>query len=182
LGEISERSSRYMSGVHPDYKSGIGSNGREALKDFVSKGGTLVTLARACSFAIDTFGLSLREVTEGLDSNQFFCPGSTLNVRVNIDHPLGYGMPRNCLAVYYSSLAFAVTPGDNNAGYQTVVRFADNDVLRSGWLIGEEHLVNKAAVIDASVGKGRVILFGFRVQNRCQTHGTFKLLFNALIS
>ena len=47
--------------------------------------------------------------------------------------------------------------------------------------IGEEHLSKKAATVSAKHGKGRVVLIGFRAQHRCQTHGTFKLLFNALI-
>ena len=54
-------------------------------------------------------------------------------------------------------------------------------ILQSGWLIGEEYLSGKAAMISAKHGKGELVLIGFRVQHRSQAHGTYKLLFNALI-
>ncbi len=61
------------------------------------------------------------------------------------------------------------------------VRYAESDLLRSGWLIGEDHLSNKAAMVVGRYGEGRVVLVGFRTQHRAQTHGTFKLLFNAIL-
>ena len=47
-------------------------------------------------------------------------------------------------------------------------------------LCGEQFLANKAAVLEIAYGTGKIVMFGFRVQHRAQTHGTFKLLFNAL--
>jgi hypothetical protein len=53
--------------------------------------------------------------------------------------------------------------------------------LESGWLVGEERLANKVAALQAQVGEGKAVLIGFRCQHRCQTGGTFKLLFNNLL-
>ena len=62
-----------------------------------------------------------------------------------------------------------------------VVRYADRELLESGWLVGEENLARKAAVVTAKLGQGRVVLIGFPAQHRAQIHGTYKLLFNALV-
>ena len=55
-------------------------------------------------------------------------------------------------------------------------------MLKSGWLIGERRLSNKAALIDAKHDKGRAILYGFLPQMRGITAATCKLLFNAFYS
>ena len=41
--------------------------------------------------------------------------------------------------------------------------------------------VDAMAAVEASVGSGRVVMFGFRPQYRGQSYGTFKMMFNALI-
>jgi hypothetical protein len=35
-------------------------------------------------------------------------------------------------------------------------------------------------VVDAQLGRGRVMLFGPEITFRAQSHGTFKFLFNAI--
>jgi len=181
MGEIPPQYRRFISAVPPQYRSGIGNEGVAALKEFVEKGGTLVTLGDVSDFAIEKFGLGVRNVLENLDSKDFFCPGSTLKVNFDNTHPLAYGMPSEGYVVFYSSQAFAVTSSQNSERYESIARYQDKDLLQSGWLIGETHLAGMPAMVNVKHGKGQVVLIGFRTQHRCQTHGTFKLLFNALI-
>ncbi len=166
----------------PEYRSGIGAEGVEALKAFVRKGGTLLAMGDASKLPVEKFGLALRNVTAGRNPREFWCPGSTLKVKVDAGHSLALGMPSDALAVYVGgNPAFEVLPSPENERYETVVRYADREVLQSGWLIGEQTLAGKAAMVSAQYGEGRVILIGFRPQHRGQAHGTYKLLFNALV-
>ncbi|MCP4896156.1 MAG: peptidase M14 family protein [bacterium] len=164
-----------------EYRSGLGDEGVEALQAFVEAGGTLVALGGATKFAIEKFELRVRNVVDDLSSKEFFCPGSTVKATFDNTHPLAYGMPSEGLVLFWNSPTFQIAPSQHNEWYETIVRFGDKDLLQSGWLIGEEHIAGKAGMVVAKSGEGRVVLIGFRTQNRTQTHGTFKLLFNALL-
>ncbi len=165
----------------PEYRSGIGNEGAEALKKFVEEGGTLIAFNEACNFAIDSLGLKVRNVLADAPSTEFFCPGSTLRTRVDVCNPLGYGMPEESLIFFWDSPAFEILPSGFNERYEVIVSYPDRDILQSGWLIGEDRLRRRAAMVSAHFGEGRVVFIGFRVQHRAQTHGTFKLLFNSLL-
>lgn len=168
--------------IPPEYRSGIGKEGVEALVEFVRKGGTLVAFGGASGFAIEKLGLPLRNAAAGRSTKEFWCPGSTLRVVYDNSQPLAWGMPAQGLAIYrQGNPAFEILPGGHSERYQVAARYADRDLLESGWLIDEKTLAKKAAVVEAQVGDGRAILYGFRPQHRAQTHGTFKLVFNALI-
>jgi hypothetical protein len=54
------------------------------------------------------------------------------------------------------------------------------DILVSGYAHGAEKLARKAAAITFAKDKGKIVMFGFRVQHRAQTEGTFQMLFNAI--
>jgi len=164
----------------PEYRTGLGAEGVTAIRDFVQKGGTLVTLNAATAFPVDRLGIGVRNVLTGKTTKEFWCPGSTLKATFDTSNPLAYGMPSHGLALYLDSPAFEVT-AQNSEDYQVVVRYADRELLESGWLVGEENLARKAAVVSAKMGQGRVVLIGFPAQHRAQMHGTYKLLFNALL-
>jgi hypothetical protein len=177
-----DRRGRSEEEVPPEYRSGIGKDGVAALVEFVKKGGTLVALGGASNFAIESLELPLRNVTANRNTKEFWCPGSTLHVVNDPAHPLAWGMPGEGLALYVGgSPAFEINPGPRSERIQVVMRYADRNLLESGWLIGEQTLTKKAAVAEVRSGQGRAILYGIRVQHRAQTHGTFKLLFNALL-
>ena len=166
----------------PEYRTGIGAEGVASLRSFVQKGGTMVTLGGASNFAIERFGLSIRNALTGKSTKEFWCPGSTLKVKVDNTNPVAYGMQSDALAVYLmGDPAFVLTPTAHNERYEIVARYADRDILQSGWLVGEENIAKTGGVVAAHMGTGKIVLIGFRTQHRAQTYGTFKLLFNTLI-
>ena len=181
----------FRPGTMPDeYVGGLGSEGVAALKEFAETGGTIVALDSASMMPIQQFGLPVKNVLQGLSGDRgeggreelgpnsaaFYAPGSIVRTKVDVTSPIAYGAEPEGIAWFEQSPAFDVS---GNA--KVVVSYPEQgSPLLSGWLLGAERLNGKAAVVDAPVGKGRVILFGFRPQYRAQTWATFKLLFNAL--
>ena len=165
----------------PEYQSGLGDEGKEKLKEWVQKGGRLVCLGDASMYGIQALDLKVANAMEGISSKEFHCPGSTLHTLFDGKNPVAYGMPEDALALFWNSPAFKILPNPDNEKYSVVATYPDADLLESGWLIGEEKLANKIAILTAESGEGDAVLIGFRCQHRCQTHGTFKLLFNSLL-
>lgn len=166
----------------PEYSGGLGKSGVKALEQFVKDGGVLIALRGACSLPIEEFRIPVREGSAKTSEGDFFCPGSLLGITVDNGHPLGFGMPEDAAAFYSGGkLLETFIPPAVDTDRRVVVSYTREDVLLSGWVVGEKAILGKPAVVDVSLGKGRVVLFGFGAQNRAQTWGTFKLLFNAIL-
>ncbi|MBN2289473.1 MAG: peptidase M14, partial [Candidatus Glassbacteria bacterium] len=180
-GAHPESESESLRNLPPEYRGGIGKEGVRELERFVRAGGTLVCLREACSLPIREFHLPVREDLKDVAQQEFFCPGSLLRLSVDSSHPVGYGMPEEAAAFYADGFPLATEiPRSNDADRRVVARYPKQDLLLSGWIIGDRHLQGKPAVVDVSLGQGHIVLCGFGVQNRAQTYGTFKLLFNAI--
>lgn len=196
-------------GTMPDeYTGGLGLEGAYALQKFVHDGGTVVTLGDASSFAIGQFGLPIRNVVASASSKDFSIPGSLLRATVDTTDPLGYGMAGEVVVNFVNGAAFDVLGQagcvddllnqrhcreiarggrpleDRPVGpyFDSIVNYAAEEVLMSGWATGTEHIATKSAMARVPHGDGEVIVFGFRPQFRGQPRGTYKLLFNALHS
>ncbi len=159
----------------PEYVGGLGEIGLAALREFVEAGGTLVALDAACEAVIKGFWLPVRNVLEGIDRKEFYCPGSLLRIIVDPSHPLGWGLQRDETAVFINSPAFDLA-GEGT----TVARYPLSDPNLSGWILGPNHLAGKGALLELPFAAGRIILVGFRCQFRAQARGTYKVLFNAI--
>ena len=89
---------RAAANTPPEYRTGLATEGVNAIRDFVQKGGTLVTLNGATAFPVDRLGVGVRNVLAGKSTMEFWCPGSTLKVNVDNTNPIAYGMPAQALA------------------------------------------------------------------------------------
>jgi hypothetical protein len=155
------------------------------LREFVEAGGTLIAIGRATNIGIqlgvpassalvETRGETARPLTP----EQYFVPGSVLRVSVDNTTPLGYGFEREVDVFFDNSPVFRLAQANADAG--RVAWFASASPLRSGWAWGQHYLQNGVAVVDAKLGRGRVLLFGPEINFRAQSHATFKFLFNAI--
>ncbi len=170
----------YAAGSSPaDYAGGLGESGVEALREFVRGGGTLIALNNASAAVIDAFKLPVANLLAGLKNEEFFCAGSLLHVELqDLTHPALWGMPREAVVMFERGPAF-----EPKAGFQGKVLASypkDQNPLASGFLLHPERIQGKAAALEVFYGSGRVYLLGFRTQWRGQSHGTYKLLFNAI--
>jgi hypothetical protein len=180
----------YREEFPPEYTGGIGKEGLRALRDFVEKGGTLITLARASEAIMgEEFNLPVRNIlanaTErgrGVQTADFNIPGSLLRVYVDTNHSVGYGMPHEVAAFFDGPIAFQTSAPEPDMQRSVIAWYPDDakDILISGYAHGAERLERKAAAVSFSKGKGKIVMFGFRVQHRAQTEGTFQMLFNAI--
>ena len=176
-----------------EYTGGIGLSGTLALKKYVENGGRIIALDASSDFVINQFGLPLRNAVSSVPSTSFFIPGSLVSLKVD-DDPLTMGMQKNSVAYFVRSRAFSIVElsktGEGGVEQRkqppsqpvkVLARYAKENILLSGWAIGEKKYIGgKIAMASVSLGKGEVVLIGFRTQHRAQPRGTFKLLFNGL--
>jgi hypothetical protein len=161
------------------YAGGLGPDGIQALREFVTDGGTLVTLNDASRFAIQALLLPVRNVLEGVPAEDFYAPGSIFRIAIDQTHPVARGLGAETVAWFEDGPAFDVL---DSTQVHVIARYPDDpgDVLRSGWVRHPERIAGRAALVEIRVGAGRVVLFGFRPQYRGQSLATYPLLFNSL--
>jgi hypothetical protein len=162
-----------------EYTGGITEAGVRNLKEFVNNGGMLICFDNSCDLAIKEFDLPIRNVLEGVKTSEFYCPGSIVALELDNKHSIASALPATLPAYFINSSAYTVAA---DANVRVIARYAKENVLMSGWLLGEDKLRGQIAIAEAGLGKGRIVLFGFRPQHRGQAWATLPLIWNALSS
>jgi len=110
----------------------------------------------------------------------FYSPGTLLKQEYNPRHPVGYGMPETWPVFFRFDQAYQLLPGFDVPA-EVVSRYPDDDdMVASGWLLGDEFLRERANIVAFEVGRGMAVTMGSQIAFRTQTRATFKLLFNAI--
>ena len=176
--------------VPPRYAGGLGDSGIAELKRFADEGGRLVLVDGATELAPAALGLPVGLIPSGggrrggggsgaRTAEELYAPGSILRVLVDTAHAVGRGMSDSAAIYFTNSMTLDASTVPSA---RVIARYPDraDDILLSGFLQGASQISGKAAALEAPVGRGSVVLFGFRPLYRGQSVGTFKLFFNAL--
>jgi len=182
----------------PEYAGGIGTEGISALNSFVQNGGVLIAVENSADFAIEYFGLPLRNIIEprrqsraenepsapSTDRVRVYSPGSILKVVVDGTRPEAFGCDREAAIFSYFSPVFEMIRNEGQAAtikVHNLCWYPAYNPLLSGILLNGEKLQNKSAAAVCELGRGKIVLLGFDVIHRAQSHGSFKFLFNPII-
>ncbi|MCI0389248.1 MAG: M14 family metallopeptidase [Acidobacteria bacterium] len=158
------------------------------LRKYLESGGTILTIGSSTSLGYHTdlpIANALMEKSgdgneRQLTREKYYIPGSVLQVSVDNTNPLAYGLPEKLDVFFDNSPVFRLRPEASLKDVNPVAWFDSDKPLRSGWAWGQKYLEDGVAVIDATVGKGKLFLFGPEIAFRAQPHGTFKFLFNGI--
>jgi len=159
----------------PEYTGGLGPDGVAALDAFTNNGGTIVAFNHASEVYIKKGG-AIENALDTIDRTKFYIPGSILQVSVDPSNPIAFGSTPTVPIFYENGPLFHV-----NADATSIASFNTDVPLLSGWIQGGNFLKGTSVIAQQSVGKGHLVLFGFRPQYRAISEVTYKFLFNALL-
>jgi len=160
------------------------------IKKFLEAGGMVLTIGSSGNLAYHLklpVRNALVEMNNGreraLPGEKFYIPGSIMRVKVDSTLPVSWGMSSEADIFFATSPVFKLAPGDISSGkVKPIAWYGSDKTLRSGWAWGQEYLQDGVAAFVATVGQGKLFVFGPEITFRAQTHGNFKFLFNELYS
>jgi Zinc carboxypeptidase len=157
------------------------------LKQFVRDGGTILawgssaTVGHLLGLPLDNHLVEMvKDKERPLPPTKFYVPGSLLQIAVDNTDPLAYGMDTHVDVMFDEDPVMQLAPNATLEGVRPVAWFDSATPLRSGWAWGQQYLDGGTEAVEATLGKGRLLLLGPEITFRGQPHGTFKFMFNGV--
>ncbi|GHT34387.1 peptidase [Bacteroidia bacterium] len=192
FGVTNVQGARPPADVPTEYKNRVGNITVDTtipqLRRFVEEGGVILAIGSSSELGYH-LGLPVTNALADINTDgtfkrfsreKFYLPGSVLRVKVDNTTPIAYGIPEDLDLMFSNNPVFRLLPDANLKGVNSVAWFPNTEPLRSGWAWGQQYLNGGLAVVEATVGKGKVFLFGPEITFRAQPHATFKFLFNSI--
>ena len=173
--------------VPEEYRVRMGNVSRDGtvpkILDYVRNGGAAITIGSSASLA-QYAGLPvsnhLLENGSPLTREQYFTPGSVLDMKIEHGSPLTHGFGERVNVLFSHSPTFSLDADAEAQGVRRIGWYDTESPLKSGWAWGERYLQNGVGAIEADYGQGKLFIFGPRITFRAQPHGTFGFLFNGI--
>jgi len=180
-----------------DVREGMGADGVLALRRFIERGGLLLVEGATASIPI---GMEMTTGVSIVAADELQARGAVFRAQAVVTNsPILYGYTERQFPLYFRSApllqvgggggfggggggGFGGGAGGEGAAARAIVRYHTNadSLLISGQLVGGEELAGKAAVVDARVGNGMVVMFATRPFWRFQTQGAWAMAINAM--
>ncbi len=166
-------------------RGSITAEGFAALKQFVADGGTLIAIGNSTNGAIQQFNLPLTNHLVKADGSpiprtEYYVPGSILRVAVDPTDLVATGYGDQVDVFFSNSSVWKLKTDASGPTTRSFAWFPNSVPLRSGWAWGQKVLDKGILMADATVGTGRVIVFGNELLFRSEPHGSYKFFFNGL--
>lgn len=167
-------------GESEDICGGMGIAGVGEVEKFLQEGGRLITLGRASLFATD-LGLA-RRVDTTRPSAAFYAPGPIVEAEIlDRDHPIFYGYNSKTVPVRWAGGPLFTVPDQDKKGSVLMQFVGTEKSVLSGLMNRPAEVKEKAAVVTAAAGEGRILMFGTNPCYRWSNHAEFGMLFNSIL-
>ncbi|MDR4988944.1 MAG: M14 family zinc carboxypeptidase [Bacteroidales bacterium] len=177
---------------NPEYIEGMGSEGWQNVLEFMADGGRLVSWGRSTELFFGLmkpgndqgdFRFPVQDISQRLQRDGFYCPGSLLKIKLLQDHPLTWGMPSEIGVFHRNAPVFATSVPNFGMNRRVIGLFPEEEpLLLSGYSEKEELLGRQPAIVHLQRGKGDAVLFSFVPNFRGSTQVSNKLIFNSLFA
>ena len=203
-GKYKRGDSYSISSYATEFTKGIGKEGMAKIARWIDEGGKIISWGGSVSLFEgslsmenekqeksrkneeektnkEEFQLPFKEISESLQKEGVYCPGSLVRLKLSKDNPLSLGMEEETAIFYRGKPVFSTYIPMFDMDRRVIGKLPEKDILLSGYMEKEKMLGNKPVMIWLKKGEGQLVLMGFSPQFRASTHASYKLLFNSIL-